>query len=214
MRPPAGVYLIALSSSTRTRRRMAPSLPWITTVSSGTRTSRLRSFARAWRCSLRQTSSTTSARSTGANCSGAAPPSARARTSRSSTRCDVRSDSSWIRRNVSRYASGVRGCRSAISAAVRINAMGLRNSCEASAVNWESRLTDCSSLPNMSFHVSARRCSSSPVRGTRRRRERLSIPIERAASVISSARLTCATNDSSNTQKTLNEPILLFVWWR
>ena len=53
--------------------------------------------------------------------------------------------------------------RRAISASVRISEMGVRSSCEASAVNWVTRRKELSMRASISFNVSESRWSSSPV---------------------------------------------------
>ena len=62
--------------------------------------------------------------------------SARASVSRDSVSWVMRSDSCRMSASDLRYSSGVRSRRNANSAVARISVSGVRNSCEASAVNF------------------------------------------------------------------------------
>ena len=68
-----------------------------------------------------------------------APESARASDNSSSTRDEVLSASRRMWRKASRYSASPLDLRRAISASVRMREMGVRSSCEASAVNWFTR---------------------------------------------------------------------------
>ena len=64
--------------------------------------------------------------------------------------------------------------------------MGVRSSCDASAVNCDSRFTAASRRSSMLFQVSESRASSSPAAGTSKRCDRFSMPMDCAARVIAS----------------------------
>ena len=100
-------------------------------------------------------------------------------------RAEVLSNSWWIRTIVSLYSPSDRGFRNATSVLVRIRAIGVLNSWEASAVNCVTRLNALSNLLNISFKVSERLCSSSPVCRIGRRLDSSCSLIDCAARAIS-----------------------------
>ena len=83
-------------------------------------------------------------RSTGSFPGGGGRESNRASHSMSSTSRRIRPVSPWIRDSESRYPAASRGTDSATSVSAWITASGVRNSCEASAVNSSWRRRACS----------------------------------------------------------------------
>ena len=88
-----------------------------------------------------------------------------ARVSRSATIVPSRSDSA-ITSSASAVTSVRSGARRATSAALRIDAIGLRSSCEASDTNRRRWASDASNRPSIAFIVSASSAISSRVAGT------------------------------------------------
>ena len=101
--------------------------------------------------------------STGCRLRVSRPASARARARSSSINEVVLSASSRMCCNASLYSDSPRDLLRANSASVRTSEMGVRSSWEASAVNCVTRRKASSMRSSISFNVSDRRCSSSPV---------------------------------------------------
>ena len=111
----------------------------------------------------RVVSSTTSSRWIGARCTTRCPASERAKRNKSSTMRVRRRDAACIMPIDSRYSASSRcGLASVTSASARTIAVGVRSSCDASAMKRRCCSNDCSSRFSKSLITRANRTSSSP----------------------------------------------------
>ncbi len=156
----------ALSTRLPSKRSSRPACPWTTgSASTSVRTSTPSRGSRAVTCPVTRSAS-------GIRASPSTwPASSLLSSSRSPVRLSIRDTSSTAFSKLRRQSSRS-GWASWTSSWVRIDASGVRSSCDASAVNWLCRCTDRSSRASIAFIVTASSVISSPESGTGTRRPR------------------------------------------